>query len=133
MQLAPLLPVSRGAQSVADIAEAGVGRKAVVAAEVLLGTSVASDTSTWYRSQYVEMAATDTDATRTWEVHSVRADVTPRADISLSSRRFRMRQFCEVKPRGGLAKEHILMAEAALNFHGVVCESAGPAGLCSIR
>jgi hypothetical protein len=58
---------------VAEIAEAGVGRKAVVSAELLLGTAIAAETRSWYRTQYASMSA--------WEVHNIRADVTPRLKL----------------------------------------------------
>ena len=60
----------------ADIAEAGVGRKAVVSAEILLGTAVAADTASWYRSQYAAVMCEDVEAAATWEVHNIRADAT---------------------------------------------------------
>ena len=57
----------------AEIAEAGVGRKAVVSAELLWGTAIAAETRSWHRTQYASMSA--------WEVHNIRADVTPRLKL----------------------------------------------------
>jgi hypothetical protein len=52
---------------VAEIAEAGVGRKAVVAAERTLANALCADAAKWHSDSYAADIA--------YEIHSVRSDV----------------------------------------------------------
>ena len=60
-----------GAQSVADVAEAGVGRKGVTRSELMLGNAIAACQQAWYAGQYGNMLLATGPC---FEVHSLRSD-----------------------------------------------------------
>jgi hypothetical protein len=69
-----------GAQSVADVAEAGVGRKGVVRAELLLGDSIAAAHQAWHSAQYGRLLLATGPS---FEVHSLRSDVIFVAEVDI--------------------------------------------------
>jgi hypothetical protein len=54
---------------VAEIAEAGVGRKAVIAAEHMLANAICANVANWFDEHYSSGFA--------YEIHSIRSDVPP--------------------------------------------------------
>jgi hypothetical protein len=83
-----------GAQSVAEIAEAGVGRKAVVAAEHTLANAICANVSNWYAEHYTGGFA--------YEVHSLRSDASPKRKRAADPPAGASRATCEgVKGRAG--------------------------------